>query len=417
MNLITLYFAGSGQGLSSEDNTIVDAYRKTNGCAMFLPGPGGKDPNVYQKNFPIIGGNSSQSDVGQNTKSTGAFTGKASKRKLTGKGWNRNVFFALEAIADYLDRIGGPVTINIAGHSRGSITVIMLLNDILHEHPSSEYTIASTIKGVKTYKKNDKRDFNEWYESRLKKIWSSRMSDSGDAEYGIECLKVVMGSKNRLAINVFLFDPVGGLNQGCSSRKQDFPNHNCVKRARVLRMETGGAGGTLSSNMPKFEGWHFLTGEHPEDLGRHSQTERYLIPLPGSHGSGLDSNKGKTVCQRYIGTSYMLGLLRASGTEYEAGYTETFGQLDKLYDAYNQLYKENLHIAPGSQDMGKGVTNRRNIHTHHTIDKKGSGTYKGDAINGHHKFLKTLNENRRRDVSYDFGDGMSINPLFGGLGL
>lgn len=395
MSVVTLYFAGSGHGLSSEDDTIVDAYKKTKGAAMFLPGPGGKDANVYKKNFPVgLNLDNSHSSTGdKNAKSTGIFS-SAFKRKSTGKGWNRNVFFALEAIADYLDRRAEHVTLNFAGHSRGSITVIMLLNDILHEHPSSKFTIASTIKGVKTYTQNDKRDFDDWYESRLEKLWSSRMGNSEEAAYGIDCLQTVMAAKNRLSINLFLFDPVGGLNQGKSSRKQEFPNHPCIERARVLRMETGGVVGTLSTHMPKFEGWYFLTGQHSKNLGLHSNHERYLIPLPGQHGAGLSSNSGKTDCQRYIGTSYMLGLLKESGTEFEQGFAEPFGLVDKLAKNYDELYEKNLDVAPGSKDSVMGSNARKDIHTHHTVDKDGFGSYLGEAVNAHHKHLNEMRTTR-----------------------
>ena len=47
MPVLTLYFAGSGHGLSHMDDTIVEAYKHTTSPKAFFPGPGGKDPNIY----------------------------------------------------------------------------------------------------------------------------------------------------------------------------------------------------------------------------------------------------------------------------------------------------------------------------------------------------------------------------------
>ena len=405
-NILTLYFAGSGHGLEHNDDSMVVAYKKTVGPKMFFPGPGGKDNTIYRMGF-IDTTNMFSDDKIVRTNTTGS--GIDQKRSATGKGWNRNVWYALEAIADYVEvNEGAAVSLNFAGHSRGSITIIMLLNDLFHEHvppmKRRNYTVASTVKGTKTFK-GPQNEFGDWYENRLQKLFAKRMGSNEDAELGLEYLKRIASEKHRLRINVFLFDPVGGLNQGDSSRKQEFPGHiQEIKRVRILRMEQGGAGGTLSTNMPVFaksDNWTFLSGVFPRSLSHYGASERLVIPLPGTHGAGLSFNeydhklnRYASELQRYIGTSYMVGLLSACGTRFENGFVDRYNDPRTMKSCYDQLYEEFVNVAPGTDDNGWGV-DRSRIHKHHTgfttfMGKKKVfvGRYAGNAVNSHHRYLK-----------------------------
>ena len=386
--IATLYFAGSGHGKEHQDDAIVDAYNLTTGPAVFFPGPGGKDTSIYSKNSVV--GSGREAVLGQNYKSS-TFS-SATKRGMTGKGWNRNIWFALQYIAGLIQNNPGQITINFAGHSRGSITIIMLLNDILHEHvPVSEqagFEIASTITGTKTY--GDRSgSFNDWYENRLHKTFTKRMGSSEDADLGIQYLRTVCANKARLEFNVWMFDPVGGLNQGHSSRKQEFPEHDKIKRVRVMRMETGGAGGTLSTNMPTFRGrpgWEFLGGDRKRNLNQYAQKERLVIPMPGTHGAGLSHNGGDSEMQQYIGRSYMVGLLRACGTTFE---DDLFGTSD------SRFVKRNYDMLMAQFKDKKPEGGRKNMHYHHTFEtvgftRKTVGTYLGGAVNAHHRYLQEL---------------------------
>lgn len=395
-NVLTLYFAGSGHGKEHTDDAIVDAYKKTTGPKVFFPGPGGADTNIYSQNTGFID-DSQERVIGQNYKSS-TFS-SAKKRGATGKGWNRNVWYALRHICDFLKKKQGNVTLNFAGHSRGSITIIMLLNDILHENvPLSQrqgFEIASLKTGTKTFDGDDDT-FAGWYEERLKKTFAKRMGSDRDAEEGIHYLKYICARKDRLECNVWLFDPVGGLNQGHSTRKQEFPEHPIIKRARVMRMETGGAGGTLSTNMPTFKGkhnWVFLSGDKKFDLTQFKTTERLVIPMPGSHGAGLSENvqtgffvrkrnkgKPKTAMQRYIGRSYMVSMLRACGTTFARDFDHAGDSwTTKAY--YDALMEEFIDEKPEG--------GRKAIHAHHSFNGK-KGSYLGGAVNAHHRYLQEM---------------------------
>ena len=397
-NILTLYFAGSGHGLDHKDDTMVEAYKRTKGAALFFPGPGGSDTNIYRKNIGAFGlVKFSDGAIGKNTKSDGKLA-SAQKRAATGKGWNRNVWYALKEIATYLATNKGNVTLNFAGHSRGSITIIMLLNDLFHQHVpvqmQNSFEIASTVKGTKTYSNRAQKDakFDDWYKLRLKKIFTDRMGSDKDAEEGIRYLEVICSNKNRLSCNVWLFDPVGGLNQGNSTRKQEFPEHAQIKRVRVMRMEQGGVGGTLSTNMPTFKGkhnWVFLDGTRSRNLATFEDVERLVIPMPGTHGAGLSLNGGLTGNQQYIGTGYMISLLEKCGTQFDDGFKKKYGIQHIVHDCYDQLYSDFYNIAPGKGDNGWGKA-RQAIHTHHKVDQNGIGHYAGNAVNAHHRFLNNM---------------------------
>ena len=357
---------------------MVKAFKATNAYKAFFPGPGGADPTIYS------GQNASAAPEGKGSSVKPGLFSSATKRGITGKGWNRNTWYAIKILGEFSQERPAGFRLNLVGHSRGSINVIMLLNDLFFQSATpldKKFTVASTIRGTKSID-GDQVGSPEWikfYEKRLRTIWAARMGTDEAAAEGIEHLASIRDQDHLKAINVFLFDPVAGVNQGNTSRKQDFPDNVKINQARVLRMEQGGAGGGLSTNMPLFPGWEFLNGTHSRDLlagvgGR----ERVVIPLPGSHGAGISANENAaTIANRYIGTSYMLSMLSQNGTRFaEFG---DWAQPSILLSCYNKLMAAYQNILPGSGELGHS---RRDIHTHHTADG-----YDGGFINAHHRFL------------------------------
>lgn len=411
MPVLTLYFAGSGHGLGSEkdnEDTLVDAFNHTRGPKALFPGPGGADPNIYVSgDFSGLYGRSLGYEptdgrnliVGQNFKKKSWRWSSAQKRGGTGKGWNMSAHYALRIIANYL-KSGQRLTLNLCGHSRGSITIIMLLNDMFYQHLSPDsFTMAGTVKGVKTFTQKEAPDwntmdegqeFNDWYEKRLKTIWKSRLNKDA-ANAGLEALHVIKKRQGQIAeVNAWMFDPVAGLNQGNTSRKQDFPDHPLIKRVRVLRMEHGGIAGGLSTNMPTFPGWAFLDGRKTRNLSAYMNSERLVIPLPGSHGSGLSANKGASLREQFIGTSLMTGFLTACGTDL-GDFAAKWGDPTRMRLIYDQLLAMNLGNLPGSGEMNSA---RAKIHAHHT-----RAGYAGNAINADHAFLNWQEQVRAEDAN------------------
>jgi hypothetical protein len=412
MTVLTLYFAGSGHGIDKgiDDDSMVEAYNQTMGRKAFFPGPGG-DPRIYVAGFDeeslrrqLNVGKELASDehgtlFGYNAKLSEQ--GVKAKRGLTGKGWDRNVWFALNLLAAQLQSDGGRLSLNLVGHSRGSITVIMLLNDMFFEHVGQGLGAGKSFSfkeaGVHAQWKGTaagNAGFGAWYRKQLEAVWLRRMGSSAAlskrlAKQGIAALETVKQHQGDFdAINAWLFDPVAGVNEGASSRKQEFPAHPLIKRVRVLRMEQGGAGGLLSTNMPTFPGWSFLDGLHgAHNLAVFQDRERYVIPLPGSHGSGLsiniDPKKGTGVETReqwYIGSSYMVHLLAACGTQFEAGFVDRWQNENLMLAAYNTLFDRFQHVAAGHGELNPA---RGRLHAHHTPEG-----YGGEAVNAHHAYLK-----------------------------
>lgn len=431
MTVLTMYFAGSAHGLDADidNDTMVEAFNKTLGPKVFIPGPGGLPPKIYVSQhyysiadtyFSSIGVRGHDIAVGENITSTGV----ALKRAATGKGWNRSVWYAINIIADYLrsDDVDS-LKINIVGHSRGSIAVIMLLNDIFHEHLHPQrYTMANPKNyrrfglalGKKEWERGSKSRFKDWYKTRLRSIWRNRLG-AEEANRGLDAIDDIKSHENKIeSINAFLFDPVAGINQGCTSRKQDFPDHPKIKRVRVLRMEHGSK--ILSTHMPLFPGFVMLSGEKNRNLDVFTHRERLVIPLPGSHGAGLSfdiqkkdkkflrsttilgitieleitlkkAHASKNSNQVYIGTSYMVGLLAACGTHFSPGFEAKWGGnpgvILNLYNLLKGKYEETLPTGGGAINTIGGVsTTRRDIHKHHT-----QHGYLGGYVNAHHRFL------------------------------
>lgn len=412
MTVLTLYFAGSGHGIDKgiDDDSMVEAYNQTMGRKAFFPGPGG-DPRIYVAGFDgeqlrrqlnVDKGLPSDEHgtlFGYNAKISGP--GVRGKRGLTGKGWDRSVWFALNLLAAQLKSGDGRLTLNLVGHSRGSITIIMLLNDMFFEHTGQGLGDAGRFRfneaGVHAEWKGAGQGqggagFGAWYRKQLEAVWLRRMGTTAAlsrrlAKQGIAALETIKQHQGEVdAINAWLFDPVAGINEGAGSRKQQFPAHPLIKRVRVLRMEEGGAGGLLSTNMPTFPGWSFLDGLHgPRNLAVFADHERFVIPLPGSHGAGLSINLAKGVAnetreQWYIGTSYMVHLLQACGTQFQAGFVERWHNDNLMLAAYNTLFSRFEHVSAGHGELNPA---RGHIHGHHTPEG-----YVVDAVNAHHLFLK-----------------------------
>lgn len=215
METITFFFAGSGHGLDYEDDNVVRAFKHTNGPKAFFPGPGGGDPVIYVG----FAGDRNWNPIAVSAKSTG-WLSSAKKRSATGKGWNRNVLAAVVCLARFITAKGA-VRLNLVGHSRGSISIIMLLNDLFFQSShgigqgaTGNFTVAGTKFGTKSISRDAERpEFDKWYEDRLRKIWTSRAS-AADATEGIQCLTIIRNAQNwgggLSEINVFMFDPVGG---------------------------------------------------------------------------------------------------------------------------------------------------------------------------------------------------------------
>lgn len=424
MSIVTFFFAGTGHGIDHDldDDSLVKTYNKTKGKKAFFPGPGGS-PNIYASGFDMQALRAHFGNVqGPESESRGSLIGynarireigSKRKRQLGGKGWDRNVWYALNLIATELIN-ESQLTLNLVGHSRGSITIIMLLNDMFYEHTGmhkllNENTVMNKPDSSRgnnkfVFKEGPVRaewtptskqgDFGKWYLKQIEAVWQRRMglnaSTGGKlAKRGIEALMTIKKhQKNFDAINAWLYDPVAGFCEGASSRKQEFPYHPSIKRVRVLRMEQGGSCGGLSTHMPIFKDWTFLDGSKPRDLSVFSESERMVIPLPGSHGSGLSKNINKkdlkptTLPQWYIGTSYMVGLLQACGSEFEEGYAQEWNNREIMLKHYYSLYEKFVGENPERRTLlGQS---RAKIHTHHT---KKDG-YLGNAVNGHHRYLK-----------------------------
>jgi len=402
MAVITFYFAGSGHGIDHDlnDDSLVEAYNNTRGTKAFFPGPGGT-PNIYASGFDLFAlksrfGKDIQDPQSKALGSLIAYNtkikeyGSKSKRSMGGKGWNRNVWYALNLIAAALLEGVAPLTLNVVGHSRRSITVIMLLNDMFYRQTGRNRPFKIASAKVKDTWKQKKGGFAQWYLRQIEAVWQRRMganSAKGSrlARQGVVAMQTIEGHQAAIAgVNAWLYDPVAGKSEALTNRKQEFPTHPLIKRVRVLRMEQGGMAGGLSSGMPTFPGWDFLDGNVPRNLRIFENTERYVIPMPGSHGAGLSKNikKGRptTMPQWYIGTSYMVGLLRACGTSFAAGYPEQWNDESLILQGYDLLLDKYRNVMPGKGDVGR---DRRNIHHHHT-----KGGYAGNAVNADHRFLQ-----------------------------
>ena len=409
MGVVTFFFAGTGHGIDRDfdDDSLVETYNKCTGKKAFFPGPGAT-PGIYASGFdlgtlrPLFGrdvegpeSTERGSLIGYNTKIKES--GSKAKRSLGGKGWDRNVWYALNLIAAELASTNDQITLNLVGHSRGSITVIMLLNDMFYEHTGMHLKLKGNRgafklneAGVKDTWSPKKGDFGNWYLKQIEAVWKRRLGRTdviGEklAKRGVEALQTIKENQGKFAcINAWLYDPVAGKSSALTSRKQEFPPHPLIKRVRVLRMEQGGMGGALSSGMPTFGGWAFLDGTQTKNLRIFSDNERLVIPLPGTHGAGLSLNikhgKATTRPQWYIGTSYMVGLLQACGTKFEEGFPEFWTNTLLLLTAYDLLLEAYRNVLPGKGDVGK---DRAKIHTHHT-----AAGYAGGVVNADHRYLK-----------------------------
>jgi hypothetical protein len=324
----------------------------------------------------------------------------AIKRGLTGKGWNENVAHAIRIMAGLLRAGEGSLQLNLVGHSRGSITILMLLNDLFFSPQAGGKGFSVNLGGRKFLK--DPAGFFKkshqsaptgegeagWYEKQLQSIWSRRLGS--DAAKGVladlrelhENIQAVTG------VNCFLFDPVGGPFGGDSDRQKALPEFAQLKRVRVLRMEHEGA--ALSGNMPTFgvgsEGgeFQFLTGKMSKNLLVVKSRERYVIPMPGSHGAGVSKNDGRTEDQRYIGTSYMLKLISECGTKFESGFVEQFCDAAEMLAGFDRLAAAFGKKLPGNKD-------RLAIHAaNHT--KNG---YHDGMVNAHHRYLAENSKSRK----------------------
>jgi hypothetical protein len=421
MAVLTLFFAGTSHDLEHdiEDDSMVWAYGQVTPPKAYFAGPGktkvitfqhvGEEEQTERVKAP---------EVTRYSRIPISSTGNV----MTGKGWNRNVWHAIKLIHDYVVNRREQTTVNIVGHSRGSITVIMLLNDLFFERITraprersvreiEDYRIESkTFHGSEGSLRKYEQEFVGWYKERLKLIWAKRLGSTNLAEEGLEFIAGISDNINRLtAINAYLFDPVGGMsrtNTQRDSRKMDFPYHPKIQKVRVLRMEHGSK--MLSDAMPiftdSFKGeWRFLSGEAMVDLFEPSIAKE-IIPLPGSHGAGLSVNfKGTqptTHLERYLGTSYMLHLLKECGTRFNTEGSVYPGPGDfcneaKMLYAYNELMKK-------WKDVKFYASSRKQIHSeHHTFTKEENkkhwysrkkvvGYYAGDSINGHHRWLKEI---------------------------
>ncbi|MEO1679767.1 MAG: hypothetical protein AAFU80_16620 [Pseudomonadota bacterium] len=409
-NVLTLYFGGTSQGYNDNlqidyktvDNALVEAFEGTIGAKMFIPGPAAPDPQIYQIGFGGATGYNGFPEVKGSNVKPGASARKG-RGVVAGLGWHRSVWYALQGIRDYLDEKDGQrVTINIAGHSRGSITVIMMLNDIFHSvlADQANFSIAYPKKGSSTFETRSRAknnmNFSEWYDYKLEKLWTKHMGYVHTAQEGIQNINEIVARLNDLSFNIWLFDPVGGPNGGGTSRKQSMPDHASIKRVRVLRMESGGA--FLSDNLPelKSKGYTYLAGNQTKNLELYRNRERFVIPLPGSHGAGVGSNKGDTEKQKYIGMSYMVDLLYRSGTVFNNDFRQKLNDRRTMFSYYTELYDEFKNKGPG---LANGGLTRHNLHAdnftygkslkHLKLNKKGriTATRKYDALNGHHKFM------------------------------
>jgi hypothetical protein len=497
MDILTLYFCGSGHGgeQTYDTDSMLWAYDNTRGLKALFPGPGAADVRVYvspecaalsglderhsqqEQHGVVIGTNSRNSGIG----------GSALKRGATGKGWNDCVALAVRLLARLMSHNQPPYQFNIVGHSRGSITVLMLLNDLfVAPHPPGSFSVnlggrkflknpsgffkwskqeapdeeekekeemekeeekekeAVNLGGRKLLRnpsefikrskqeapdeeekeekeKEEEKEEKEkeavnlggrkflrnssefikrskqeapdeeekekeekgaganWYETQLTHIWSRRLG-AKVATKTVKKLRTIHDNIQGISeVNCFLFDPVGGPFGGKSDRQQKMPEFNGLNRVRVIRMERGGK--FLNDNLPSFgvgtpgSLYVLMSGEKSVNLLDCPPGERFVIPLPGTHGAGLSGNDGKTVDQRYIGTSYLAAFLEQSGTKLDEGFLARFGNEDAIRDAYERLYAANVKKLPEGPE-------RTALAPHHT--QRG---YLGWKVNAHHRYL------------------------------
>ncbi|MEO1679604.1 MAG: hypothetical protein AAFU80_15790 [Pseudomonadota bacterium] len=399
-NVLTLYFGGSGQGLDKR-TTLLEAYKNTMGPAAFFPGPGAANTESQRKN--LFG--TDEVSLGKNKKKALMKKNCAALRKLTGDGWNRTVCQALALIFEFiLDRGPNKVTINVAGHSRGSITIIMLMNDIFRTTVGAKggnFSIQNPGDSGKVSFDPKKEDFDENYKKQLQMVFKRRTGSAQCAKEAVEAMEMIAEYSSRLEVNIFMFDPVAGTKQAETSRKKELPNHSSIRNVRVLRMESGGVFGTLSTGMPKFksQGFIFLGGDKIVNLNDVDSGERYLIPMAGMHGECL---LPEFEDHFYVGKSYVSGFLSKCGTKFASDWIKPLSEPSRLKKCYKRIYAKHLNIAPGGhykvagKDNDTGKELRQAIHTHHGVvnikDKDGKdkavGIYLGDAVNAHHKYLQ-----------------------------
>lgn len=429
MTTATFFFAGSSHGLDYKDDSMGYAYMGVKENRAYFPGPGGS-PEIFVGDdlYKMVGrqvranhrqfglnrqwGNIKASTIsGQKLYEIGKnyISGRGGIRRnraAGGKGWNRNAWFAVQLIYTLLKTAPDDITINMVGHSRGSITIIMLLNDIFAFLDRSNslkgpYKIGD-LSRVKNFQKVVVADRRQ-YERRLKNTWKQRFKSGINTEGSVDLLNEIrtelLTPNPKITFNAWLFDPVAGPFLGNTTRKLHFPLHRQIKRVRVLRMLNVPKLDLLSNNLPPFDppNWELCDNKMAKDLWADViGEERLLIPMVGSHGAGLSTNKGKTTTIRNIGTDLMLRFLTSCGTIFDGNLVWLvqhiplptaipyyMGQNKKVRDKahrpvsltcpYNLFYKyeylttkyKKINVCEGRRTVTQGINIAKYINAHH----------------------------------------------------
>ncbi|MBL0716620.1 MAG: hypothetical protein JJV89_01105 [Desulfosarcina sp.] len=402
MKVATFYFPGTSHGLKYKDDTLGDAFLGTSNRKAYFAGPGGKPPTTYvnwqiandvDKLYAIENSeikNNSASNYTDASEYYGIYQMKKDKwkteiyrgekleaigsnilgsdhwtkstranRQIRGKGWNRNAWFAIQLIYTLLKTTKpGKLRLNMVGHSRGSITIIMLLNDIfayIEESHDDEYlrdklaarrdNMFSTVKRSRKPKggKYIVGDFDSakkhWeklqlthrytltnrteYDNFLKMVYHYRISEKYNPEGAIELLKYIRKNIKKIEFNIYLNDPCAGVKQGVATRKLFIPEHESIKHIRLIRMMQD-YNLTLNDALPPIrkDGNWKLCDAHSSPINILSsdmrELPRYLeIPMVGSHGAAVGGNGGDSIHERDVGGDLLLRFLLSLGTKFE----------------------------------------------------------------------------------------------------
>jgi hypothetical protein len=479
MNL-TLCFGGTGHNIktASWEDKLISMFCKidpTNYCA-FHPGPGCAGSHIYankllhdllplkqpgetydieQTKFGVTAGmNKHEIKRIRTTAATAKKLGTATPKKLGtayktdfrlpklsqvdgsfwGAGWYQNINYALQIIYECYTQLKptttNKLTVNLIGHSRGSITAIMLMNDIIINKLLPTYrpkTMAAMTHGKRTamvhrvkYRDQTKDgNYRTWYINNRHGIWRNKLKNR-DAVTGVIALTTIQNNIDKIDFNLYLNDPVagGGLSRDDTDAKRELYIEDPIKHVRVILSEHGGSmlnGNIWRATTKTPSPYKFVDYKTERDVNDYSAPKKYVIPMPGSHGAALGHNiadyeeRGKikqklgkskekykdtrsiggityyeTANERRLGTNMLLAFLKGVDAIDKAttagGKNPKKDEWQRIYDIYNEIatrYKDEIPKDKDRKEISKKMG--------HTTAGYGNGT---DIVNGMHAYAK-----------------------------
>ncbi len=283
MTTLTVYFCGSGNNMSedkSQKHVVPYLISIARNRHIGFDGPGGnrKGTKMYEMND----NNTFKVDSQGNKQRIPGAKGKTGIGALTGAGANATIYGAVEWIKNRLDA-GYPVTtINLCGHSRGSVSAVI----------------------------------TAWILDRLYRV-----------------------SRPNLRVNMFLFDPVAGARHNFNGSYAVGSQRITVKMDElplIVKNFRGLMAANMAGNMKKF-GMNL----GPKDDGFQSTMpknsyngcETYdVVVMPGGHNSATkyNLNNGGSWIGR-IALAMATGFLRDHGSAFSANHDLNWNQICEGY--------------------------------------------------------------------------------------